>query len=297
MKGMMKRIRENRNNKALLAICMMTIAILSIAYVLLQARTTMAILTNPPPGIPGPYYVASEARIQGPLTDFVSIKTKMSGSYSSDSTYVQWGTNPFYRVYSDNTLQEIYYGLLIDVSNYKTSSLPTSLVNKFTEMKNVGAVDPTSILGPIRYFGSINGTDIIESPGTGFVAKYATPASPVMRETVNITLRLDPPKAEHVNITDLYPRYSFVWEGSQVIVQKFRIGTGLEATAYVSATPTPDGSNMKVTILYNQAASALQSLEEDEFIVVMYKLKAPDSAGEYTLQSATMTYTIPPSAP
>lgn len=206
------------------------------------------------------------------------------------------GNQPFCRVYSDNTLQEVYYGLLNDVTNYKTSNLPNYIVNKFTEMKNVGAVDPTSSLGPIHYFGSMPGTDIVESPGTGFVLKYATPASPVVKSTVNVTLRLDPPKAEDMNVTDLYAN-AFSWEGSQVVLEKFKIGTGLEATAYVSLTPIPDGSNMKFTIYYSQAALILQSLDEDEYVYASYKLVAPNTAGEYTLPSATMTYTIPPTSP
>jgi len=284
----MKNLRESRKKKLALALCLITIASLSISYALLQTKTSMAILTTPPPGIPGPYYVTAEARIQGPVADFIAVKTKMSGTYSSDGTYVQWGTNPFYRVYSDNTLQEVYYGLLSDVTNYHTSN---TLVNKFTEMKNIGATDPTSSLGPIRYFGNIPGTDIIESPGTGFVIKYATPASPLMKSTINITLGLDPPRAENMNITDLYPN-TFTWEGSQVTLQKYRIGVGLVATASVSVTPTPDGSNMKFTIYYNQATSVLQSLHEDEYIYVTYKLIAPNAAGEYTLPSATTTYTI-----
>lgn len=293
---MIKNLKESQTKKLVPIICLITIVILSIAYALLQTKTSMAILTTPPPGILGPYYVTAEAKIQGAVIDFVAIKTKMSGTYSSDGTYVQWGTNLFYRAYSDNTLQEVYYGLLNDVTNYHTSNHPNSLVNKFTEMKNVGAIDPASSLGPMRYFGSIPGIDMIDSPGTGFVIKYATPASPVMKSTINITLRVDPPRAERMNITDLYPN-TFTWEGSQVILEKCRIGMGLVATEYVSVTPTPDGSNVKITIHYNQATSILQSLQEDEYVYVTYKLIAPNSAGEYTLPSATMTYAIPLSPP
>jgi len=295
-KETLKSLKESRQKKIALALFLIAIAGLSAVYALLQTKTSMAILTTPPPGIPGPYYVTAEAKIQGTVADFVAIKTKMSGTYSSDGTYVQWGTNPFHRVYSDNTLQEVYYGLLNDVTNYFTSSLANSLTNTFNNMKNVGAIDPTSSLGSIRHFGNIPGTDIIDSPGTGFVSKHATPASPVAKSTVNITLRPDPPKAERMNITDLYPN-SFTWEGSQVILKKYKIGIGLVATAYVTATPAPDGSNMRFSIYYNQATSILQTLHEDEYIHLSYKLTAPNTAGEYTLPSATMTYAIPPSPP
>jgi len=295
-KETLKSLKESRKKKIALVLFLIAIAGLSAVYALLQTKTSMAILTTPPPGIPGPYYVTAEAKIQGTVADFVAIKTKMSGTYSSDGTYVQWGTNPFHRVYSDNTLQEVYYGLLNDVTNYFTSSLANSLTNTFTNMKNVGAIDPTSSLGSIRYFGNIPGTGIIDSPGTGYVSKYATPASPVVKSTVNITLRLDPPKAERMNITDLYPN-TFAWEGSQVELKKYKIGVGLVFTAYVSVTPSPDGSNMRFTIYYNQATSILQSLHEDEYIHLSYKLTAPNTAGEYTLPSATMTYGIPPSPP
>jgi hypothetical protein len=291
-KNTLKNLEIRPTKKLALALAIITITSLSLAYALLQIRTSMAILTTPPPGISGPYYVTAEARIQGSIADFVAIKTKMGGTYSSDGTYVQWGTNPFYRVYSDNTLQEVYYGLLSDVTSYFTTYMPSSLANKFTEMKNIGAMDPTSSLGSIRYFGNIPGTGIIESPGTGFVIKYATPASPVMKSTVNITLRLDPPRAERMNITDLYPN-TFTWEGSQVILEKFKIGVGPIATAYTSVTPTPEGPNMKFIIYYNQVTSVLQSLHEDEYVYVTYKLIAPNTAGEYTLPSATMTYLIP----
>lgn len=292
-RDILKNLRIKPTKKLALVLCIIAITSLSLTYALLQMKISMAILTTPPPGIPGPYYVTAEAKIQGPIVDFVAIKSKMSGTYSSDGTYVQWGTNPFYRVYSDNTLQEVYYGLPSDVTNYFTTNMPNSLTNKFAEMKNIGAMDLASSLGSIRYFGSIPGTGIIESPGTGFVLKYATPASPVARSTVNITLRLDPPKAERLNITDLYPN-TFTWEGSQVILEKYKIGIGLVATAYVSVTPTPEGYNMKFTIYYNQATSILQSLHEDEYVCVTYKLIAPNTAGEYTLPSATMTYVILP---
>jgi len=126
--------------------------------------------------------------------------------------------------------------------------------------------------------------------------KYATPASPVMKSIVNITLRIDPPKAERMNITDFYPN-TFTWEGSQIMLEKYKIGMGLVATAYVSVTPTPEGSNMKFNVYYDQATSILQSLHEDEYVYVTYKLIAPNTAGEYTLPSAIMTYTIPPSPP
>jgi hypothetical protein len=288
----MKNLNETQKKKLLLVLYLITIASFSIVYALLQTKTSMAILTTPPPGIPGPYYVTAEAKIQGPVADFVAIKNQMSGTYSPDGTYVQWGNNPFYRVYSDNTLQEVYYGLLSDVTSYHTANHPNSLSNKFTEMKNVGATDPASSLGSIRYFGNIPRTDIIASPGTGFVIKYATPASPLMKSAVNITLRLDSPRAENMNITDSYPN-AFTWEGSQITLQKYRIGAGLVAAASISVTPTPDGSNMRFTINCNQATSILRSLQEDEYVYVTYKLIAPNTPGEYTLPSATMTYTIP----
>jgi len=290
--AILRNLKIKPTKKLLLALAIVTITSLSLAYALLQIRTSMAILTTPPPGISGPYYVTAEAKIQGSMADFVTIKTKMGGTYSSDGTYVQWGTNPFYRVYSDNTLQEVNYGVLSDVTSYFTTYMPSSLANKFAEMKNIGAMDPTSSLGSIRYFGNIPGTGIIESPGTGFVIKYATPASPVMESTINITLRLDPPRAERMNITDLYPS-TFTWDGSQVVLEKFKIGVGLVETASISLAPTPDGSNMKISIYYNQATSILLTLHEDEYIYVTYKLIAPDTAGEYTLPSATMTYSIP----
>jgi len=117
-----KNLKESRKNKFLLIFCLITIASFSIVYALLQTKTSIAILTTPPPDIPGPYYITAEAKIQGTVVNFVAIKTKMSGTYSSDGTYVKWGTNPLYRVYSDNTLQEVYYGLLNDVTNYHAST-------------------------------------------------------------------------------------------------------------------------------------------------------------------------------
>lgn len=283
--------KESTKKKLVPTLCLIAIVSFSLVYALSQSNRSLAILTVPPPDIPGPYYFTAEARILGEVTNFAAIKAMMSGTYSLDGTYVQWGSNPFFRVYSDNTFQEVYYGLLNDVTNYKTSNLPGNLMSKFSEMKNVGATDPASILGTINYFGNIPGTDIVESPGTGFVTKYVVPASPVMGSTVNITLRLDPPKAEHMNVTDVYPN-TFSWEGSSVLIEKFKIGVGLVATAYASAFPVSDGSNMKFTVSYDQAASILQSLDEDEYVYVTYKLLAPNIPGEYTLPSATMLYGI-----
>jgi len=95
-----------------------------------------------------------------------------------------------------------------------------------------------------------------------------------------------------VNITDLYPN-TFTWTGGQVTLQKYRIGVGLVATCSVGVTPTPEGSNMKFNVYYDQATNVLQSLLSDEYVYMSYTLTVPTTSGEYTLPSATMTYSIP----
>jgi hypothetical protein len=393
-----------RRRKLAVAISLVGIIVLSAAYAFVQTRLTFAVLTTPPPGIAGPYYVTAEAKIYGPVVDLAAIKSKMSGTYAPDYTYVQWGTNPFYRIYVDNTFQEVYYGQMIDileqfsgVSSYSTGfPVENNFRSTYDSLKNVGGIDPTSVLGELHYFGNIPGsfiayhtyhpsiaeiTDyinvsssewyategtqinsylrvylndtlclndpsdaipsinssgssadfyrwkivsgayyhifvtlyfkdlsdvqktlsssselriyiVVDSPGTGFVSKYVSPSSPVIGSTITVTVRLDPPSASKMNITDKYPN-TFTWTGGQVTLQKYRIGSGSVATASVSVTPTPDGSNMKFTVYYNQAADVLQSLLSDEYVYMSYTLTAPSTMGEYTLPAATMTYLIP----
>jgi len=413
--------------KVAVAILLVGIVVFSVVYALIQTRTSLAILTTPPPGIPGPYYVTAEAKIYGPVVDLAPIKSKMGGTYASDYTYVQWGTNPFYRVYVDNTLQEVYYGQMIDVmdqiswrpgqypSRASLCALENNIINTYNSLENTGAVDPTSELGNLNYFGNMPGTHIaifletlgqgspvsyflntsssqlyvteaggynwnplgrlliflnatkvinaelpvayiddyrakflnatgvqdgmlnwnitlvppspsyplwtwvsvtiylkdlllpvettlpssswkvytvIDSPGTGFVSKYVSPSSPVAGSTVEVTVRLDPPAAGSMNITDLYPN-TFTWSGAQVSLQKFRVGVGLVETASVSVTPGLVGSNIQFTVYYSQATNVLQSLLSDEYVYMSYTLTAPSTSGEYTLPSATMTYLIP----
>jgi len=404
MNDVMKKISRK---KVAVASMIVVIVVFSVAYAIIQTRTAFAILTTPPPGIPGPYYVTAEAKIYGPVVDLAAIKSKMDGAYASDYTYVQWGTNPFYRVYVDNTLQEVYYGQMIDVMNQLSwnFAVETNLKTTYDNLKNVGAVDPQSILGQILYFGNfpgefvvldfgaplntvsgqgyvktqcnswraveahalystwtvnLNGSSVlmfgnhdvlsfnatggsgghlqwnfsyvsywsggasvhfgmaiyfdglsyleygytgpgtlsvknytvIDSPGTGFVLKYVSPSSPVTGSTITVAVRLDPPSAGNMNITDLYPN-TFAWASVDVLLEKFKIGVGFEESAYVNVVPTPDGSNMKFTIYYNQAPNILQSLLSDEYIYLTYSLRVPDVAGEYTLPAASMSYLIP----
>jgi len=416
----MNGIREKiGRRKTAVAILLVSIIVFSVVYASIQTRAGLAVLTSPPPGIPGPYYVTAEAKIYGPVVDLAAIKSKMGGAYAIDYTYVQWGTNPFYRVYVDNTLQEVYYGQMIDVINrfgpWGGYAMETSFRDTLDNMKNVGALDPSSEMGVIRYFGNLpgtfigmnpsgthnlntttdswkavvihaksaysyispygyyysstvtidlNGTRIIgltspstttadyrvmnasgysgglekyvwtiyiykatgnrqngdaaatlylgevvhyetnmpdsayrvytvmDSPGTGFVSKYVSPSSPVAGSTINVTVRLDPPSAEKMNITDFYPN-TFTWASVDILLEKFKVDTGLEETAYVNVVPVPDGSNMTFTIYYNQALDILQSLQSDEYIYLTYSLRVPDVAGEYTLPAATMSYLIP----
>lgn len=390
-------IEKIRGRKVIAAIVLVSIIAFSVVYALTQMKTGFAVLTTPPPGIPGPYYVTAEAKIYGPVVDLAAIKSKMDGTYASDYTYVQWGTNPFYRVYVDNTIQEVYYGELIDVMDQLGYgfAIESNLNSTLNVLVNNGAVDLTSIPGQLSYYGNmpgvfvtfsahntcevfrfnttttgliaseahtvwapwpwhqiltlyLNGTenlktgggkllnttiatgrleweadvdvdfdcsitiylkDIIvlestaphdilrtyiveDSPGTGFVSKSVSPASPLIGSNTNILVRFDPPVAKNVNLTDLYPN-AFGWTGDQVVLEKYRIGIGLVASASLSVTPTPVGSNMKITITYDQATSVLQSLLSDEYIHMRYTLTAPSTSGEYTLPAATMSYSIP----
>jgi len=384
-------------------------------YVVFRTNTGFAVLTAPPPGILGPHYVTAEAKIYGPVVDLAAIKSEMNGTYSSDYTYVQWGTNPFHRVYADNTLQEIYYGQMVDVLDFLSwnFSLEKYLSKACDKLKNTGALDPTSILGQKQYFGNMPGvivayfvhlgphwrgshsdtfiTDttalyvaeahfaysgspniigkmhlylndsiclyfvgptwgydakainssgyseatfnwtvkltatvkgsrrgdfdsgvsiylkdllyleapanaetytVVDSPGTGFVYKQASPSSPVAGSTINMTVKLDPPSAKNMNITDLYPN-SFTWASVDVLLEKFKAGSGLVESAYVNVVPVSDGSNMKFTIYYNQAPNVLESLERDEYVYLTYSLRVPEVVGEYTLPQAAMSFMIP----
>lgn len=382
------------------------VVVFTVAYALIQTETGLAILTAPPPGIPDPYYVTAETKIYGDVVDLAAIKSKTGGNYSSDYTYVQWGVNPFYRVWVDNTLQEVYFGSMGDVMVQFSHSfaIENSLKGTYYELKNLGAIDPTSIMGKIYYFGNMPGSfiayyvswgsqgrtdylnvtssrwyavagkctsqygngyvevylndticlftewlgvsalsssgswstfyrwkincvptgssanlryssvclyykdvhnvqtmldnsnlriyEVIDSPGVGFVSKNISPSSTVVSSTVNVTVRFDPPSADNMNITDLYPT-TFTWASVDVLLEKFKVGTGLEESAYVNVVPALDGSNMKFTVYYNQAPSILQSLQSDEYVYLTYSLRVPDVAGEYTLPSASMVYLIP----
>ena len=405
LKGVIEKIR---GRKVIAAIVLVSIIAFSVVYALTQMKTGFAVLTTPPPGIPGPYYVTAEAKIYGPVVDLAAIKSKMGGTYASDYTYVQWGTNPFYRVYVDNTLQEVYYGTIMDVMDRLSwqFKVETDLNDTYNSLLNGGAIDPTSILGQFSYHGNIPGVfvcffydagwgwqwrsefnitttsayaaeaharfidgyygqmdlkcnetlvlgfsghmfaefrdlnmtgwrdylvwdvdttgglgrvspvgvtlylkdltlletqisetdlriyEVTNSPGTGFVSKIVSPSSPLLGSTVNISDGFDPPAANNVNLTDLYPN-TFGWTGSQVILEKYRVGVGIVATASLSVTPAPVDSNMEISITYDQAPSVLQSLLSDEYIHMRYTLTTPSTSGEYTLPAATMSYSIP----
>jgi hypothetical protein len=133
---------------------------------------------------------------------------------------------------------------------------------------------------------------IVDSPGTGFVSKQLSPSSPVAGSTINVTVKLDPPTANNINITDLYPN-SFTWANVDVLLEKFKAGSDLVESAYVNVVPVSDGSNMKFTIYYNQAPNVLESLERDEYVYLTYSLQVPEVAGEHTLPQAAMSFMIP----
>lgn len=421
MIGITEKIGRRRTVAAMLLI---GIIVFSAVYALFQTKSGFAVLTSPPPGIPGPYYVTAEAKIYGPVVDLSAIKSKTGGTNASDNTYVQWGIDPFYRIYVDNTLQEVYYGQMVEVMDQiswrpgdwqtraSVNALENNMAATYDSLVNTGAIDPTSVLGNLNYFGNLPGTyiaiflginyqvvtyslntsssqwyameaggccyagqmadvslvvamnstialnaslpfvwfeqyrskslnvtgalagklnweitintpyqysyesvtiylkdlsvppettiptsayrvyNVTDSPGTGFVSKHVSPSSPVIGSTISIAVRFDPPAASKTNITDMYPN-TFTWAGGQVKLQKFRLGVGLVATAFVSVTPTPEGSNMKFTIYYNQATDILESLLSDEYVHVSYTLTVPSTSGEYTMPSASMTYLIP----
>lgn len=381
----------------------------SVGYIIIQTTRGFAVLTAPPPGIPGPYYVAAEAKIYGPHVDLAAIKSKTNAEYASDYTYVQWGTDPFYRVYADNTLQEVYYGQMKDVMNQFSYrfAIETNFRNTFDSLKNTGALDPTSVSGDIHCFGnmpgvfvayhsyhymqfartsyvnitsskwyvaeayawyeygsggdfgsldvflndtlcvsgnnviSVNSTggvagfyrwkltdvsqfsgsemdfsatlyfedlldiqkqmdsdtdlrvyNVTDSPGTGYVLKSLSPSSPVAGSTTTLKVRFDPPSANKMNITDSYPN-TFTWGSVDVLLEKFKVGAGLEESSYVHVVPEADGSNMKFTVHYDEALDVLDELEGDEYVYLTYSLRVPDTAGEYTLPAAAMVYLIP----
>jgi len=423
LKGVIEKIR---GRKVIAAIVLVSIIAFSVVYALTQMKTGFAVLTTPPPGIPGPYYVTAEAKIYGPVVDLAAIKSKMDGTYASDYTYVQWGTNPFYRVYVDNTLQEVYYGNLIDVMTQfsRGFGIESNLIATYNNAMNLGAIEPSSVLGQKEYFGNLPGTFVAlyakreyqypsgppeppsvgsinvnasgwnavltvlngfglidttlngmdfssfsnmqyyspvllidlnsssgpgptlewdltyqaglwymwqywtpwaiapgevwftiylenlesfettipasdirvypveNSPGTGFISKSVSPSSPVIGSIISIHVRFDPPAANNANLTDLYPD-AFGWTGSQVVLERYRIGTGLMASTSLGVTPTLVGSNMKISITYDQAPSVLQSILSDEYIQMRYTLNAPSTSAEYTLPAATVSYLIP----
>ena len=173
----MNGIREKFSRRRLIALIMFVgIAVFTVAYALIQTKTSLAVLTAPPPGIPGPYYVTAEAKIYGPVVDLAMIKSKMSGQYASDYTYVQWGANPFYRVYVDNTLQEVYYGQMIDIMDQFNwgFAMENNLKNTCNNMKISGALDPASILGKIYHFGNLPGSFVAVYNAEGTIVTNTT---------------------------------------------------------------------------------------------------------------------------
>lgn len=142
-----------------MAILLVGAVAFSIAYALIQTRAGFAILTMPPPDIPGPYYIAAELKIYGPQVNLATIKSKMGGTYAPDYSYVKWGDNPFYKVFADNTFQEVYYGQMIDVMDRLSHNfqIENDLIGTYNTMKNTGAIDPESHPGTILYFGNMPG--------------------------------------------------------------------------------------------------------------------------------------------
>lgn len=384
------------NRRFAIATLLIGVIVVSAAYSLIDLNRGFAVLTTPPPDIPGPHYVAAELKILGPQVNLAKIKSIMGGSYATDYSYVKWGVNPFYKVYADNTFQEVSYGNLVDILNGLSRDFQTenNLINTYNTMKSNGAIDPESQRGTTKFFGSIPGivvavnqlsqspstinvvtsywyatagilstneyvtwniklnqslclsvndwyhtfinasgysancalwtltglsgghlstsfyfkdlqyfyTDIpssvykiytiLPTPGTGYVVKSLYPSSPKAGTTFAVNDTFDPPAANYANITDYYTN-AFAWGGGQVTLIKFKIGVGQVASSTVSVTPVPEGMNMKFTILYTQASTVLQTIAGDEYVTMVYTLKAPTTASEYTLPAATIKYTIP----
>ena len=95
--------KRSRALKIIAAILLISIVTIAIVYVLIQTRSSST----------GEYYVTAEATIYGPAVDLAAIRSETGGTYASDKSYVRWGTNPFCRVYADNTLQESYHGYMV----------------------------------------------------------------------------------------------------------------------------------------------------------------------------------------
>jgi len=114
----MENLKERVGNRKVIATILLVCTIaFALAYASMRTETGFAVFTKSPPGIPGLFYVTAEATIYGDTVDLASIKSTMNGTYADDHTYVQWGVNPFYRVYADSTFQEVFSGKLIDVLN------------------------------------------------------------------------------------------------------------------------------------------------------------------------------------
>jgi hypothetical protein len=384
---------------------MIIILLSALVWTMSQTGRGLTILASPPPGVTGPYFVIAEAEIYGDHVDLSAIRSTMNGQYSTDYAYVQWGTNPFYRVWSDNTLQQVYSGQMIEVLAYfsTTFQFELSLRTTFDNLKSLGAVDPTSVLGQLQGFGNMPGSyitfqsghygfptvsnyfnftssklyaiegtangygslsvylndslclstgpgsimnatgtsgglhrwktiegyygntngfgpyfitlycqdfsglsaafdpgssaelrtyTIVDSPGTGFILKSLSPASPVAGSTITVKVKLDPPAADNLNITDSYPN-SFALSNADALLEKYKVGTGLEDSINVNVVPQANGQNMIFQINFNQAPTILQTLQIDEYLCLSYSLRVPSTAGEYSLPGAIMQYEVP----
>lgn len=126
-----------------------------------------------------------------------------------------------------------------------------------------------------------------ESPGTGFALKEIVPETSHPNQDVNVTLSVDPPTSESINLTDIFPS-GFTLVG-KVTLRKFS-GNIVANTATIDVTLQTQGSTTQFKIACVDAPTILSSLANNEWLVMEYQLRTPPTPATYSLGIARIEY-------
>ncbi len=201
----------------------------------------------------------------------------------NDRTYVYYNGTLAYQV--GNGGQPVYFGF---------SAIPKEVKIRFYKYTDYGYViiihegNLTSKCSVSGYGVGVKSHKVKGTYGTGFAKKlHSTYVLP--NEEFTVSINIDPPAAQQLNVEDYYPS-EFTLVGNTVTVERYTDGSTVPSqTKTLSVSPSAQGDYMKITLPND---SILQNLARDEFVIVKYTLKAPQVADytQYTIPSPVISY-------
>jgi hypothetical protein len=126
--------------------------------------------------------------------------------------------------------------------------------------------------------------------GTGRAIKRVSSEMIIPGKSINITLYVDPPRAEYVKIKDYIPK-EFNFNG-KVTIERRKLGDpNSENVSTITVTKTLEGNDWAFE-LNGENYDILKNLAWDEYIEIKYTINLPTTltADTYTLKGADVTY-------